>query len=501
MTKFHFQSASLLFIFLSFIFLKSNENYSIKQLYGSKSECIQTIEINGEVFPGEQHTYRLEPFMVPEGMGALEIQFDYSGKNEFSEMEIGLFDPNGFRGTSRFSKPSFYVSEIRATASYFPGQIISGEWNISLGFPTIQQKSDYKIVIRLIPEDHPEFTGPSEISFNESKQWYSGDFHTHTGHSDAFGCEDMNGHRGPCQVYQVVEAAKNSGLDFISITDHNTVSHHQDMKVIQPMFSDLLLIRGQEVTTFYGHSNVYGTSVPIDFRVGYEGRTFEQIQQDVDLTGALLSINHPGRETGASCTGCGWSAENTNYNQIKVIEVVNGTNIENDIAGIPFWHELLNKGYKITGIGGSDSHSAGFGNSQPGTPTTMVYSNSLSEFSILNGVEKGRVYLKTRSINGPTIDFYAKAGDQRWEMGETIDLGKLQHNNLEFHISYNVANKQRIEWILNDEIINISSIEEGKFDNTDIINFNTSDISTGWIRFNMRDDLGITIISNPIYIR
>ncbi|MDZ7717208.1 MAG: CehA/McbA family metallohydrolase [Balneolaceae bacterium] len=497
MSKYKIQSAFIFFTILASIFGESKEKDSIKQSF----ESIQTIEIKGVVYPEDQHTYRLEPFFVPEGIGAIEIDFDYTGKNEFSEMEIGLFDPNGFRGTSRFSKRSFYVSEIRATASYFPGPIINGEWNISLGFPTIQKQSDYKIKIRLIPENHPEFTGPSEVSLNESKKWYSGDFHTHTGHSDGFGCEDMDRNRAPCQVYQVVEAAKKNGLDFLSITDHNTVSHHQDMKVIQPIFSDLLLIRGQEVTTFYGHTNVYGTSIPIDFRIGYKGRTFEEIQREVEKTGAMLSINHPGRETGPSCTGCGWSAEHTNYDKLETIEIVNGTNIENDIAGIPFWHKLLNKGFKITGIGGSDDHSAGFGNSKPGIPTTVVYANSLSEKSILESVKKGEVYLRTRGPNGPEVLFQAILKGKTWSMGDTINLKDLKDQPLEILVQYSHSSKQQVEFIFNGEIINLDT--KDKYDNDHIYTLlgELSNPSKGWLRFNLRDNKGITVVSNPIYLK
>jgi hypothetical protein len=502
MTQHNVQYVIVIFsILVSIVFENAPNDFINQDFDNSKENTIRTIVIDGVVSPEEQLTYKLEPFFVPEGVGALEVQFEYSGKNDFSEMEIGLFDPNGFRGTSRFSKESFYVSKIRATASYFPGPVISGEWNISLGFPTIQKQSDYKITIRLIPENHPEFTGPSEESFNGKEQWYSGDFHTHTGHSDGFGCEDMEGNRAPCQVYQVVEAAKNNGLDFVSITDHNTVSHHQDMTVIQPLFSNMLLIRGQEVTTFYGHSNVFGTSTPIDFRVGFEGRNFENIQQEVDLIGALLSINHPGRETGASCTGCGWSAENTNYNQLKVVEVVNGTNVENDIAGIPFWHNLLNSGYKITGIGGSDDHSAGIGNSEPGIPTTMVYANSLSEKDILEGVINGKVYLKTRGSNGPDVSFHAIFKGKRWSMGETIDLNSIKNHSLEIMIEYSHPSKQELELIFNGEVINPEVKQMVDEDHTYRLVSEISNPGKGWMRFNLRDEDGrITVISNPIYL-
>ncbi|TVQ05729.1 MAG: hypothetical protein EA359_02375, partial [Balneolaceae bacterium] len=213
---------------------------------------IVTIMIEGSVQPDQQYSYRLEPFYVPKGIGALEFEFSYEGRRQFAEMEIGVFDPDGFRGTSRFSKDTFYISKYRTTASYFPGPIIPGEWNVSLGFPTITHESGYTIHIRMIPEDDPEYYGPSNTALIVEKRWYKGDFHTHTGHSDGFGCPDTDGNRSPCQVFQTVQAAHRNGLDFVSIADHNTVSHHQDMKILQPSFPNLLLLRGQEVTTFYG---------------------------------------------------------------------------------------------------------------------------------------------------------------------------------------------------------------------------------------------------------
>ena len=42
---------------------------------------------------------------------------------------------------------------------------------------------------------------------------------------------------------------------------------------LQEGLTSMLLLRGQELTTFHGHANVYGTSRPIDFRLGFKGRT------------------------------------------------------------------------------------------------------------------------------------------------------------------------------------------------------------------------------------
>ena len=470
------------------------------KLHASSNE-IQVITITGSVLPGDQYSYRLEKFTVPDGTGALQVEFDYTGKGDYAEIEIGLFDPDGFRGTSRFSKSSFYVSKYRTTPSYFPGPVTAGVWHISLGFPTIRAKSEYEIIIRLIPENHPEYYGPSNEIINEKPNWYHGDFHTHTGHSDAFGCHDTDGERSPCQVYQVAEAAHLNNLDFVAITDHNTVSHHQDMMGMQPTFPNLLLMRGQEVTTFYGHTNTFGTSHPIDFRLGYKGRNIQDMQQQSDKLGALFSINHPGRETGPNCTGCGWSAESTDYTLVDAIEIVNGTNVENEISGIPFWHRLLNQGYQITAIGGSDDHSGGFGSAQPGTPTTVVWAENLSEKSILEGVKSGNVYLKTDAADDPDISFYAESGDQQWPMGSTIPIENIAEEPIHFTVSTASLKKLTAEWILNGEVIDMQDtpqiLENGHVSFTYILNKPVE----GWLRLNLRQNQEITVITNPVYLK
>lgn len=467
-------------------------------LHAQPSE-IEEIVITGHAEPADQLSYRLEPFQVPEATGAIEVQYKYSGQYRYAEIEIGLFDPNGFRGTSRFSKSSFLISKYRTTPSYFPGPVPAGRWQISLGFPTVLATSEYEVRIRLIPENHPEYFGPSTKSIRDEEGWYQGDFHTHTGHSDAFGCHDTNGNRSPCQAYQVAEAAQKNGLDFVSINDHNTTSHHQDMLVIQPTFPDLLLLRGQEVTTFYGHANVIGTSMPVDFRVGFEGRNYHHIQQQSDSLGSLFVIAHPGRETGPSCTGCGWSADSTNYGLLKVVEIVNGTNVENEIAGIPFWHDLLNQGYRITGIGGSDDHGGGFGNAQPGTPTTVVWADGLSEKSLIDGVQSGKVYIKTRQSSDPDISFYAEQNNKRFEMGDLISI-ENSSSAITFSLITDSQDDLTAEWIMNGETVDVrempEDLENGKIKFTHVL----EKPEPGWIRLNLRLNGEITTIANPIYL-
>ena len=50
--------------------------------------------------------------------------------------------------------------------------------------------------------------------------------------------------------------------------------------------------------------------------------------------------------------GCGWTVPNTDFSRVTAIEVINGDLREGPGSGISLWEEQLNKGFRLTGIGG-----------------------------------------------------------------------------------------------------------------------------------------------------
>ena len=251
-----------------------------------------------------------------------------------------------------------------------PGRIAPGPWRVSIGIPAIgaSTTATWQVTIRMTAAADAHAGLAAALA--PGPAWFAGDFHAHTLHSDAFECHDPGrpeARRG-CQPWEVVEAARTARLDFLAITDHNTTSHHADLATLQEGLSTLLLLRGQELTTFHGHANVYGTSTAIDFRLGFKGRRIGDVLRDVAAAGGVLSINHPGRETGDRCTGCGWDAPETPWDQVAVMEVVNGPTVEGPTAGLGFWHQRLNEGHRITAIGGSDDHAARSARGRVGRP-------------------------------------------------------------------------------------------------------------------------------------
>lgn len=466
------------------------------QLEPARSDRTAVVVLSGELTRADKGTYQEHAFTVPAGVTRIDFEFTHSDKDMGTQLEVGVFDPVRFRGTSRFSKTRFSLAETHATPSYLAGPLPPGTWRVSLGIPAIRpdRRATWRVAIRM--SFRPDTGGGDVVPLKAGPAWFVGDFHAHTLHSDAFDCEDSpgGGPRRGCQPWEVVEAARTQRLDFLAITDHNTTSHHADMATLQEGRADLLLIRGQELTTFRGHANVYGTSAFIDFRLGLQGHHMGHVMDDVEQAGGLLSVNHPGRETGDRCTGCGWDAPATPWNRINVLEVVNGNTIEGPTAGLGFWQQRLNEGHRIIGIGGSDDHGARSSRSRIGTPSTVVFASNLSEAAILDGVKAGRVYIRTRGAAGPVLDISATEAGRETLMGGTLDL--REPAIVELRIETQGASGQNAEVVRSGEVIaSIPLAGEATVRHSLWLG------PGQWVNVRLRDDKGLSAISNPIFVR
>lgn len=282
----------------------------------------------------------------------------------------------------------------------------------------------------------------------------------------------------------------------MAVTDHNTTSHHHGMVEVQARHPGLLLLRGQEVTTFYGQANVYGTSEIVDFRIGHPGVTANDVFRRVANLRALVSINHPGRETGERCTGCGWSAPGTDYSLVDAIEVVNGRNVSGPTAGEPFWHARLNEGHRLTGIGGGDDHGAATRQgSAVGTPTTVIEASGLTEAALLAGIRAGRVYIKTRGPDGPDVRFTAPGVGAG--MGDRVTLPNGR-SRVDFQVVLTGALGQRVEVIRRGEA-RTDVLPLPVATNSETLAFSLEVGAGDWVRLNVRDGVGPTLMTNPIY--
>lgn len=330
----------------------------------------------------------------------------------------------------------------------------------------------------------------------------------HDAHSDG-SCQSSSGKKVPCPLYKTVETASRRGLDFIAISDHNTTSQFDAIRELQPYFDNLLLLPAREITTFQGHANVFGTTQFIDFRLtsSYVPDINHLLKQVQDLH-AVFSINHPGLPSGESCMGCGWTAPNTDFSRVTAIEVINGDLREGPGSGVALWEEQLNKGFRITGIGGSDNHDADLppdARSAIGRPTTVIRAHELSERAILDAIRAGHVFVDAEGTKDRCIEFEAKTGKTSEtnsgaaSMGDSIDAPSNQ--NVHFTLKMTALQGAHPEIIqdgqasaLLDKSVSAKADDTREFDYV-------SDGKRHWFRLNVRSSDGsLLMVGNPIYL-
>ena len=387
---------------------------------------IGALNLDGEL-PDNDAEYVAIDFEVPEGV--VEIEIEHRGLSSQNVLDWGLLDPNGLRGWGGGNEANTIVGENAASQAYLPGPIAAGTWRVIIGKATIRQSpSPYQLRVTL--RDAETLTPQPRAAFEpvvleQGGRWYRGDFHAHS----------LESGDSQATFDQIAALMRERSLDFVAITDHNTVAQHGLLAAYQQEVDDLLFIRGMEVTTYHGHANVFGISTYPSHLVGFEGHTLAAIVDEVVGQGALVSINHPTMDLGSLCIGCAWTHEDTPWANVQGIEIHSAA-YDATVGlftprAIEMWDAKLALGHHITALGGSDDHRAGIdldNNQSPiGSPTTLVWAEELSEAAILQGVRAGRVMVQLRGPDDPTLELTARgAAGAEGRSGDTIPAADLE---------------------------------------------------------------------------
>lgn len=351
------------------------------------------------------------PFDVPAGTTRIDVTLAYA-KAEDCIIDLGAFDPRdtgyptaeGFRGWSGGARDSFFIATDDATPGYIHGEIPPGRWNVILGLYKVPEAgADITVTIALDAasralEPQPARTFP----VRREAGWYRGDLHCHTFHSDARG--------GPELLHA---AARQAGLDFLAIADHNTITQR---RYFHPNSSpDLVFVRAMEVTTAIGHANVYGVDEWIDFRMT-QGSDAHVLARLVHEKGGLLSINHD-KPT------IPWDYD---FPEADCQEVWQSTWLAWNWVSLERYQNRLASGMRLSAIGGSDFHQPDRlmpeGPLVLARPTTVFWLPELSEEAILAAMKAGHGYV-TESPTGPHLEI--RAGDVVMG-GEAAGLSSLE---------------------------------------------------------------------------
>ncbi|HTJ30120.1 MAG TPA: CehA/McbA family metallohydrolase [Acidobacteriaceae bacterium] len=477
--------------------------------------------LNGTVEGKQNNTHFEIPFTVPANIHRISVDFSYTGKEQKTVLNLGVEDPERFRGNSGGNKSHFTISETDATPSYLPGAIPPGTWKLLISVPNIRpaETAHYHAEIRFNnPVEDESFTlHPLE----EARRGYRGDLHMHTAHSDG-SCLSQSGKKVPCPLFFTAQSAANRGLDFIAITDHNTGSQFNDERELQPYFDKLLLIPGREMTTFWGHFNIYGVTQFIDYRAVAPDDTLSEpkgshldinaILRDVRAKGGIASLNHADSPTGELCMGCGWNPPfDIDMSLFTGIEVINGGGAY--LSSADFWDRQLAReittGATLTAIGGSDNHNALFSPGHSGAiawPTTVVEADNLSVPAILDGIRHGRVFIDLTASHDKILDLSVQNSSSHKQAIMGGALNASAGDDLVFTISLTGCPHSSVHIFLDGKESSAlptvtTPIAEPATQQTLSFQWKT-DGHPHWLRAEVRDsNQKLMLVSNPIYIR
>jgi hypothetical protein len=206
-----------------------------------------------------------------------------------------------------------------------------------------------------------------------------------------------------------VAEAREAGLRFLAVTEHNTVSH---LPYLAACPSDLLLVPGIEVTTYRGHMNVWGAVRPVDFRC----HTASQMRALVDhcnACGWLCSASHP------AAPGLDWTY---GYEvAVGCLEVWHGPSMAFNAVTLAAWEELLLAGRGVVAVGGGDYHTGRDG--WLARPTVWVRAGELTVASIIDGLRRGRVIISEPGV--PRLQLEVEREHTIYGPGETAPARRV----------------------------------------------------------------------------
>lgn len=458
------------------------------------SPITPTSVITGTFGSQLQGSYVMVPVDVPAGTTALRVKYCYSQPagpttaNAKNTLDLGLWDPSGFRGWGGSSHPDVSVSRRgfsgeaqylaaptadvpgMTTRGFVPGPVPAGRWQVELGVGgvlTPEQGNpsgsvDWRLEIAALTD--PAFAAPvyAPATYDakparRAARWYVGDLHVHAEHSD-LGAATMR------QTFDYAFRPRSrggAGLDFITLTDYVTTSAWGEIGRFQPDYPGKLVIRSAEVITYRGHTNNQASHTYVDHRLGpvYEraadgslklvraARAPKEVFDAVHAAGGWTQINHPRIFPPAEnpvfallCRGCAWlySDSETNFRKVDAIEVGTGPATQGPATApetfsftkeaIAYYQHALATGAHVAAVAVSDSHHAGMPLSATQTPigrgATAVFARELSERGIAAAVRAGHTYAKLLGAQGPDLRLTASRGTRRAIMGDTIGGGR-----------------------------------------------------------------------------
>lgn len=288
-----------------------------------------------------------------------------------------------------------------------------------------------------------------------NKYYYFGAIHIHSNLSDGSG-----------DIYEISKAAKDAGLDWIMITDHN------NFDIEEGIFNGVCVIRGEEISPHgKNHCLALGTNKLINPSDNIQNCLDEirhqggfSIAAHPDELENRKNENAPIRWTDKSVIPDGVEIWNwfsnwaDNLNDRNLFTLANSFFFKNKLVkvappdSIKWWDELNNNSEKIfPAIGGVDAHALKIRKGFipvtvfPYKPMFKTIANVISlesplanDFAtqkkqILTAIRNGNNLVVNRNVSEKLPDISISNSNHRVSCGENIRLDNNTHLNVSFH--------------------------------------------------------------------
>ena len=182
-------------------------------------------------------------------------------------------------------------------------------------------------------------TWPAPVTGGRGPGWYRGDLHAHTFHSD-----------GRWDIPDFVAFSRGQGVDFMTLSDHNTISGLAQARSMADPFSG------------YGRDRAVDLLRPcpgpgarewLDWRrLDGSEITMPELAQRVLDAGCLFVIAHVMHPGDPECCGCRWERYDMMPGNASAVEVWNGPWAAFNQESLLLFYRWLNEGYRLTATTG-----------------------------------------------------------------------------------------------------------------------------------------------------
>ncbi len=347
----------------------------------------------------------------------VELSVVDAASGRFVPARITLTDTNGALVNFRRSNRSNAVAQRRGLV-YTRGTPVTlelppGTYHVFATRGMEWSRAERRVVVRA---GRPVSVVLKILREVDTTGFVAADTHVHTltysGHGDA-------------SIEERMLTLAGEGVELAVATDHNHNTDYRPAQAQMQVSEFFTPVTGNEVTTRLGHMNAFPLD-PVARPPEHRLDSWIKLVNEIRSKGArVVILNHPRWPTLARCpfTEFGLNRLSGEFRDqptfpFDAVELANALVPQPDpLYVVRDWLALLNRGYRVTGVGASDTHTVG---DPPGQARSYVPSRTddPAQIDVADACERFRRGEITMSL-GIFADVWV---NERWKMGQTHTL-------------------------------------------------------------------------------